>query len=116
MDYPAESTAWINSLITLLSVVLNEFSDKIKYYYSKSSYIVKSLAYNFYVKTRNLADFHICIFVALNCSLNCLHACNVHFLIFTSIPVVYVFIVFVCYNQFPFSNIFHSLVNNFYYR
>ena len=37
----------INSLITLLITVWNEFSDKIKYHYSKSSYNVKSLAYHF---------------------------------------------------------------------
>ena len=75
----------INSLITLLSIIWNEFSDKIKYYYSKSSYDVKSLAYQFYVKTKILAGFHICIFVAFNCCLNCLHACRIHYVVFTSI-------------------------------
>ena len=75
----------INSLITLLSTVWNEFSDKIKYYYSKSSYNVKSLAYQFYVKTKILADSHICIFVTLNCSLNSLNAYSIHYVLFTSI-------------------------------
>ena len=73
MDYLAESTAW------------NEFSDKIKYYYSKSSYKIKSLAYPFYVKTKILADFYICIFVAFNCSLNSVLACSIHYVAFTSI-------------------------------
>ena len=75
----------INSLITLLSIVWNGFSDKIKYYYSKSSYKVKSLAYHFFVKAKILADFHICFFVAFNCSLNCLHACSIHYVVVTSI-------------------------------
>ena len=39
------STAWYGLSITLLSTVWNEFSYKIKYYYSKNSYNVKSLAY-----------------------------------------------------------------------
>ena len=72
----------INSLITLLSTVWNEFSDRIKYYYSKISYNVKSLAYHFYVKTKILADFHICIFVAFSCSLNCLNACSILYVVF----------------------------------
>ena len=75
----------INSLVTLLSTVWNEFSDKIKYYYNKSSYNVKSLAYHFYVKTKILADFGICIFVAFNCSWKCLHACTIHYVVFFSI-------------------------------
>ena len=75
----------INSLITLLNIVWNEFSDKIKYYYRKSSYNIKSLAYHFYVKTKILADFHICFFVGFNCNLNCLHACSIHYVVFTSI-------------------------------
>ena len=57
----------------------------IKYHYSKSSYNVKSLAYHFYVKTKILADFHICIFVTFNCSLNCLHACSIHYVVVPSI-------------------------------
>ena len=75
----------INSLITLLSTVWNEFSDKIKYYYSKSSDNVKSLAYHFYVNTKILADFYICIFEAFNCSLNCLNACSIHYVAFPSV-------------------------------
>ena len=69
----AESTVW------------NEFSDKIKYYYSKSSYNIKSLAHHFYVKTKILEDFHICIFVAFNCSLHSLRACSIQYVVFTSI-------------------------------
>ena len=63
----------INFLITLLSTVWNKFCDKIKYYHSKSSYKIRSL--------KILADFHICIFVAFNCSLNCSHACNIHYVV-----------------------------------
>ena len=70
----------INSLITLPSTVWNEFSDKIKYYYSKSSYNVKCLAYHFYVTAKILVDYHICIFVDFNCSLNCLHTSSIHYI------------------------------------
>ena len=73
----------INYLMSLLSIAWNEFFDKIKYYYSKSSYHVKSLPYHFFVKTKILADFHTCIFVAFSCSLNCLHTCSIHYVIFT---------------------------------
>ena len=93
----------INSLITLLSTVWNEFSDKIKYYYSKSSYNVKSLAYQFYVKTKILADSHICIFVTLNCSLNSLNAYSIHYVLFTSIQCC-------MYSQYLSTIIFFNLV------
>ena len=29
--------------------------------------------------------FFLCIFVAFNCSLNCLHTCSIHYVVFTGI-------------------------------
>ena len=67
----------------VLRFVLSAFYPTLLYCYSKSTYNVKSLAYHFNVKTKILADFHICIFVDFNCSLKCLHACIIHYVVFT---------------------------------
>ena len=64
----------MNSLIRLSTIIVKIL-------------IMKNLwhIYYFYVKTKILADFHICIFVVFNCRLNCLHGSSIHYLVFTSI-------------------------------